>query len=365
MSECALCHRRADEISGVLGLCAACILADTPAARARAAAAHARSRERFGLPPRPPRSAGGVRCRRCFNACRLEAGQVSYCGVRANRGGRLVGGDPESGTVRWYHDPLPTNCVADWVCPASGPAGYPDFTDTRGPEYGLANLAVFYEACSFDCLFCQNWHFKARDLAGSGHGAADLAAAAEPQTRCICFFGGDPSCQVAHALAAARAARGRRRGRILRICWETNGSVSREGLKQMAELSLRSGGCIKFDLKAWDDSLHRALCGVSNRRTLANFRRAAGLIGRRPDPPLLIASTLLVPGYVDASQVARIAAFIAGLDPGIPYALLAFHPSFEMSDLPTTSRGRAADCLAAAEDAGLTRVRIGNAHLLA
>ena len=267
MSECVLCHRRADEISGALGLCAACILADTPAARARAAAAHARSRERFGLPPRPPRSAGGVRCRRCVNACRLEAGQVSYCGVWANRGGRLVGGDP--------------------------------------------------------------------------------------------------SCQVAHALAAARAARSRRRGRILRICWETNGSVSREGLKQMAELSLRSGGCIKFDLKAWDDPLHRALCGASNRRTLANFRRLAGSIGRRPDPPLLIASTLLVPGYVDASQVARIAAFIAALDPGIPYALLAFHPSLEMSDLPTTSRGQATDCLAAAEDAGLTRVRIGNAHLLA
>ena len=45
-----------------------------------------------------------------------------------------------------------------------------------------------------------------------------------------------------------------------------------------------------------------------------------------------------MPGYIDATQVGRIAEFIAGLDPSIPYALLAFHPAFEMNDLPTTSR---------------------------
>jgi hypothetical protein len=36
-----------------------------------------------------------------------------------------------------------------------------------------------------------------------------------------------------------------------------------------------------------------------------------------------------------------------------------------MSDLPRTSRQQAAECLAAAQAAGLKRVRIGNAHLLA
>jgi pyruvate formate lyase activating enzyme len=43
---------------------------------------------------------------------------------------------------------------------------------------------------------------------------------------------------------------------------------------------------------------------------------------------------------------------------------LAFHPAFETSDLPTTSRRQAEACFAAATDAGLTRVRIGNIHLL-
>ena len=49
----------------------------------------------------------------------------------------------------------------------------------------------------------------------------------------------------------------------------------------------------------------------------------------------------------------------------IPYALLTFHPMFKMSDLPTTSRKQATDCLVATETAGLKRVRIGNIRLLA
>jgi pyruvate formate lyase activating enzyme len=296
--------------------------------------------------------------------CSINRGRVGYCGVRRNDEGQVCGGDGDSGAVQWYHDSLPTNCVADWVCPASGPAGYPTFTDTKGPEYGYSNLAVFYEACSFDCLFCQNWHFKEHSVDGPRRSATELAAAVDLRTRCICFFGGDPSCQIEHALAAARLGRRERKGGILRICWETNGSVWRAALKEMAELSLESGGCIKFDLKAWDDSLHRAMCGVTNRRTLENFEYLAGWIGRRVDPPFLVASTLLVPGYIEAEQVGRIAAFIARLVPNIPYALLAFHPAFEMSDLPITSRRQAMECLAAAEGAGLTRVRLGNVHLL-
>jgi len=266
--------------------------------------------------------------------------------------------------VTWYRDPLPTNCVADWVCPASTGAGYPEFTDTRDAEYGYHNLAVFYEACSFDCLYCQNWHFRERSSGERPRGAEELANAVNDRTRCICFFGGDPSCQIGHALASARKALDPNKGRILRICWETNGSVSRGFLKQMTDVSLQSGGCIKFDLKAWDLPLHRALCGVSNRPTLANFEYVAGLIDRRPDPPLLIAATCLVPGYVDADQVGKIARFIAQHDPSIPYALLAFHPAHEMDDLRPTSRQQAQHCLEAAKAAGLTRVRIGNVHLL-
>jgi pyruvate formate lyase activating enzyme len=135
-------------------------------------------------------------------------------------------------------------------------------------------------------------------------------------------------------------------------------------LDQMAALSIQSGGCIKFDIKAWDLTLHRALTGADPDRTRDNFARVAARIPERPDPPPLVASTLLVPGYVDAQEVGAIASFIASLDPAIPYSLLAFQPQFQMTDLPTTSRAHAERCEAAARAAGLQRVAIGNRHLL-
>jgi pyruvate formate lyase activating enzyme len=149
------------------------------------------------------------------------------------------------------------------------------------------------------------------------------------------------------------------------ICWETNGSMHPRFLERAVDLSVRSGGCVKFDLKAFDEGLHRALTGVSNRRTLENFQRAASRACEPREPPLVVASTLLVPGYVDADEVGRIARFVADIDPTIPYALLGFHPNFFVPDLPRTSLQHARDAEEAARAAGLTRVRIGNRHLLA
>jgi len=135
-------------------------------------------------------------------------------------------------------------------------------------------------------------------------------------------------------------------------------------LRQAAELSLNSGGCIKFDLKAWSEELNIALCGISNKRTPENFRLMAQYADKRPSPPFLIASTLLIPGYIDIDEISGIAGFIASLNPDIPYALLAFHPQFMMNDLPPTSKRHAQECLEVARAQGLKNVRLGNIHLL-
>jgi pyruvate formate lyase activating enzyme len=132
----------------------------------------------------------------------------------------------------------------------------------------------------------------------------------------------------------------------------------------MIRLSLKSGGCVKIDLKAWNPSTHRALCGTGNSKILENFAIAAEWSAKRSSPPPLIASTPLVPGYIDPDEVYGLASFIAGINPEIPYALLAFAPQFMMEDSPTTSGAQALACLEAAKQAGLTRVRIGNEHLL-
>jgi len=60
----------------------------------------------------------------------------------------------------FYSDPLPTNYAADWACPRSKGASYPKYAYSAGPEYGYNNIAIFFGACSFDCLYCQNGSYK-------------------------------------------------------------------------------------------------------------------------------------------------------------------------------------------------------------
>ena len=363
-TKCEICGKESILISRFLGLCLDCIHHHFNRILPRIEKAHTESRLPFALPNAPPQDEQGVECKLCVNECRLPQGGVSYCGLRQNKDGRLRGVSADKANVSWYYDPLPTNCVADWVCPGGTGVGYPKFAYRQGAEYGYKNLAVFYQACSFDCLFCQNWHYRYQARKEGKVSASLLADEVDERTSCICYFGGDPTPQLPHSLRTSRLALERNKGRIIRICWETNGSMHPGLLRQMAETSLKSGGCIKFDLKAWDEGLHIALCKVSNKRTLKNFQLLAEYIPQRPSPPLVVASTLLIPGYIDKEEVSNIARFIASLNPDIPYALLAFHPQFMMDDLPTTSRRHAQECLEAARAQGLRRVRVGNIYLL-
>jgi len=362
--KCQHCGRESPFISQALGLCLDCIRHNFAQVFPRVEQAHRSARHPFDLPGQPPRVDGGAKCRLCINECSIPMNERGYCGLRTNKADKLVGVTVSRGNVSWYYDALPTNCVADWVCPGGTGAGYPRFAYSRGAEYGYKNLAVFYQACSFDCLFCQNWQYRYSATQPSRVDSLELAKAVDDRTACICYFGGDPTPQLPHAIRASRLALERNKGRILRICWETNGSMHPALLGQAAELSLNSGGCIKFDLKAWSEELHISLCGVSNKRTLENFKRLAQYVEKRPSPPFLVASTLLVPGYIDKEEISHIAAFIASLSPDIPYALLAFHPQFMMNDLPPTSRRHAEECQEAAKAQGLTNVRLGNVHLL-
>ncbi|MBI5568928.1 MAG: radical SAM protein [Desulfomonile tiedjei] len=364
MGTCKHCGKSAKTVSDVIGYCAQCIRGHFNEVWPDIKRVHDETRRLHGLPTDPPRAADGKACPLCHHQCLIPEGGRGYCGLRRVANGRLIGGRPHEGNLSYYHDPLPTNCVADFVCPAGSDCGYPRYSVAPGPEYGYRNLAVFYQACSFNCLYCQNYHFRVRTASPDRITAEELAAAADDRTTCICYFGGDPSPQILHALKTSTLAVRNADNRVMRICWETNGAMQRPFLQRMADLSLESGGCIKFDLKAWDPGIHHALCGVPNIATIENFRWLSTLIPRRPELPLLVASTLLVPGYVDEAEVTAIATFLADLNREIPYRLLAFHPEFQLRDLPPTSKSHAECCRAAAERAGLRRISIGNLHLL-
>ncbi|MEM2906200.1 MAG: radical SAM protein [Candidatus Bathyarchaeia archaeon] len=327
--------------------------------------AHARARLSLSLPAEPPKGSDGIPCSLCANECRIGVGERGYCGLRENKAGRLVScATPGKGLLYHYLDPQVTNCCSAWFCPAGTGAGFPRYACRPGPELGYENLAVFFYGCNFDCLFCQNASHKSLGSAPS-FTAEDLVQVTlrDDRVSCWCFFGGSPEPQLPFALNASRKvleAKGRRR--ILRVCFEWNGAGHPKLVKEAAKLSLVSGGNIKFDLKCFSPELSIALSGVPNRRAYENFELVyREFYAERPEMPLLTATTLLVPGYVDAYEVEQVASFIARLSPEIPYSLLLFHPDYLMSDLPHTPMSLAVEAYRAATK-HLRRVHVGNLH---
>lgn len=341
MVNCSRCQKA--KAAQIIGLCSSCL--KEIFSEAIVTQTHL-SRQKFGLPYSPPQEESGRVCRLCANQCRLKEGQVGFCGLRINRHGRIISVAPPKNFVAYiYYDPLPTNCCAAWFCPGSKERG--------------VNLAVFFYGCNFDCLFCQNSSHR-RINSTDFLSLEDLVKAALiPQVRCVCFFGGSPEPQLLLALEASREIL-RQAKRPIHICWEWNGGGHPSLVQKAAEISLESGGVVKFDLKAWSPEIGRTLCGVSLERSFDNLARLARLF---PEPDLLTATTLLVPYYVDEKEVENIAQFLASLNPDFPYSLLIFHPDDRLLDLPITPKPQVKACYEAASR-HLKRVNIGNLHLL-
>ena len=75
-----------------------------------------------------------------------------------------------------------------------------------------------------------------------------------------------------------------------------------------------------FSIKAYSERLHRDYAGKSNKRIVNNFITIFGS-GKK-----LQAETVLIPDYIDACEVERIARFVAGADKNIPFRIDAYFP---------------------------------------
>jgi pyruvate formate lyase activating enzyme len=342
------CHECGTEctLSATLPFCPGCLRERFTKLQPVIHQAHEQARTPYKLPVTVPDSKNGIRCGQCVNQCCIGNSESGFCNARQNINGQITGPDRTWAYATWYHDPLPTNCVADWVCAGSR-------------DHGYKNLAVFYQTCSFDCLFCQNWHYRERATKTS---TEELVRVVDPLTNCLCFFGGDPTPSALQTIEIAQQLTERKRK--IRICWETNGSIAPAIMEQWTKHALATNGCIKIDFKTYSENLNHALCGTSNKNTIENIRLVARSMKKRTKPPLLIVSTLLIPGYIDEYELTAMAQFLAGIDKDIPWSFLGFSPHFLFSDMPRTSRQQADTALNIAQAHGITRTHVGNAHLL-
>jgi pyruvate-formate lyase-activating enzyme len=75
-----------------------------------------------------------------------------------------------------------------------------------------------------------------------------------------------------------------------------------------------------FSIKALSERLHRDYTGKSNKAILRNFATISGL-GKK-----LQAETVLIPDYIDAYEIERVARFIGNIDSSIPLRIDAYFP---------------------------------------
>jgi len=374
MGTCKFCGKTEKAISEVLQVCRRCILeGDWDQVKPHILNVHKQVRQLVELPEKPPKAERPnikLRCRLCINECSLAEQDVSYCGLRniqLRASGQLPYPSKSKGYIHGYVDPNPTNCCNSWFYPAGTSSGYPKYSNYDGPEFGTYSYAAFLYGCTFDCLFCQNSShklFSKRHLFDVDTLANQIAK--NEKITCLCYFGGTPEAQLPFSINLAEKILEKIKDekRMMRICWEWNGSGNKEWIEKCMQIAIKTGGNIKFDLKTFNEKLNFALCGVSNNRTLENFKfLAENYFGSRKDLHEMSACTLMVPGYTNHEEVEQIAKFVSSINNEIPYSLLIFHGDYQMRDLGITPRKQALKCLDVAQKY-LKRVNLGNKFLL-
>jgi pyruvate formate lyase activating enzyme len=222
-----------------------------------------------------------------------------------------------------------------------------------------SSYTVFLAGCNFKCLNCQNWSISCYpDIEAGVRGYVDPAAlAAECVDRLfslegaligadrIFFSGGAADIHLPYVEEVVRQAR------LLRpetkVNFDTNGYLIEESLERLLAFTTS----VTFDIKAFDDEVHRALTGASVVPVLRN----AELIGWEHADQLWEYRVLVIPEITD-TQVRPICDFIASIDRALPVCFLAFRPNYVLEQHPGAGAAMMEHCLDTACRAGLTNV---------
>lgn len=176
-----------------------------------------------------------------------------------------------------------------------------------------------------------------------------------PARNIVSFTGGDVVCQADFYADAAEKIKDTCSNMWVLI--ETNGYGLTPGNLDV----LASGGVDSFwlDIKAYDEEVYRRLCGTTNKWILEAPERIVdrGFV--------LEVLTLYIPGWVETSQIVRIAELVRDVDPEIPFTILAFFPAYKLSGARSPKLLEMVDAYFAVKKAGLRKVKLGNCGVFA
>jgi pyruvate formate lyase activating enzyme len=249
-----------------------------------------------------------VKCLLCAQGCTIAAGERGKCRARMNVRGELrslVYGRPMATQV----DPI-----------------------EKKPFYhflpGSEAFSMATSGCPLRCKFCQNWQLsqaRPEDYATpivSPSSIVDTVSARSIQV--IAFTYNEPTVFTEYLTDIARLARKQKKRCVMISC----GFMNPEPLTEMCSVL----DAIKIDLKGFDDSFYRNVCSAELRPVLRTIQQIS-----KSRVHLEIVN-LVVPTLNDSDKMLHaLVDWVAGeLGPDVPIHFAAFHPEYQLLNLPNT-----------------------------
>jgi len=274
-----------------------------------------------------------VQCFTCAHECTIAEGKRGICGVRENRDGvlySLVYGK----AIALHVDPIEKKPLFHF---------YP----------GTKALSVATVGCNMHCQNCQNADIsqmpKNRKRIDGEDVSPDvlIQMALDHRCRIISYTYTEPTIFWDYAYDTAVLAH----DEGIKNTFVTNGYLSEESLEEIAPYL--DGANV--DLKAFKNETYRTNCGAKLQPVLDTIRRMKAL------GIWVEVTTLLIPGLNDSEEELKdIARFIHDLDPGIPWHISRFHPTYRMTDRPATPVEAIQKACQIGSETGLRYVYAGN-----
>ncbi len=252
--------------------------------------------------------AATIKCLLCAQNCILQNGERGKCRSRLHVNGELrslVYGRPMATQV----DPIEKK---------------PFYHFLPGSEaFSLAT-----SGCPLRCKFCQNWQLSQaspEDYSTPYTPPAQIVKAAVSQSApVLAFTYNEPTVFMEYMVDIARAARKQNRRNVMISC----GFMNPEPLAEMCEVL----DAIKIDLKGFDESFYRTVCSAQLQPVLRSIRQVA-----KSGVHLEIVN-LVVPTLNDSEKMlGALAKWVMGeLGPDVPIHFTAFHPDYQLLNLPPT-----------------------------
>jgi pyruvate formate lyase activating enzyme len=276
-----------------------------------------------------------VRCNLCSHRCLIKPGKRGICAVRENQEGilkTLVYGKLIAQNV----DPIEKKPLYH-VSPGS-------------LSYSIATVG-----CNFKCRFCQNADIAQLPSDRKGMIIGDfftpqeiVDAAEQANCRSIAYTYTEPTVFFELAYDTARLAH--ERG-MLNV-FVTNGYMTPEAL-EMIQPYLDAAN---VDLKAFNDTFYKEQCSAKRKHVLETLKlmKSAGVF--------VEVTTLLIPGLNDdTGELQDLAGFMVDeLGPGTPWHISRFHPTYKLTDRPSTPAESIHRAREIGLEAGLRYVYSGN-----